>query len=149
MITCRQKYNGLWLALVLVGSFATLGNLTAQADSAPAAEMTDGQQMRYQDLLRELRCLVCQNQSLFDSPAGLAQDLKSHIQAMMINGASDEEIKQDLLSRYGEFILYKPPLTAQTMVLWFLPFVLLLLAGVILFFLIRRQATVEPTPDKP
>lgn len=91
-----------------------------------------GNQLRYDALMEELRCLVCQNQSLADSGAGLAQDLRKKVVAMIENGNSDQEIKDYMVQRYGEFILYRPRLNYATVMLWFGPFVLLLIAiGVI------------------
>lgn len=93
----------------------------------------DSNQLRYDNLMEELRCLVCQNQSLADSGAGLAQDLRKKVVAMIENGSNDQEIKDYMVQRYGEFILYRPRLNYSTIMLWFGPFVLLLVAiGVIM-----------------
>lgn len=100
----------------LVISLASLG-WSAEDDAAMEA--------RFQALSRELRCLVCQNQSLFDSPAGLAGDFRREVRAMMREGKSDEEIKGFLVARYGDFVLFRPPLKAKTYALWAAPFVLL------------------------
>jgi cytochrome c-type biogenesis protein CcmH len=92
----------------------------------------DSMQLRYDVLMEELRCLVCQNQTLADSGAGLAQDLRKKVVSMIENGNSDQEIKEYMVQRYGEFILYRPRLNYSTIMLWFGPFILLLIAiGVI------------------
>ena len=92
----------------------------------------DSMQLRYDVLMEELRCLVCQNQTLADSGAGLAQDLRKKVVSMIENGNSDQEIKEYMVQRYGEFILYRPRLNYSTRMLWFGPFILLLIAiGVI------------------
>jgi len=91
------------------------------------------------DLIAELRCLVCQNQSLADSDAELAHDLRAEVYEMVQDGKSDEEIIEFLVARYGDFVLYKPPVKPSTWLLWFGPFALMLLAGVLLLRAVRRQ----------
>lgn len=97
------------------------------------------QEQRYQQLLGELRCLVCQNQSLADSNAPLAQDLKKEVHDRIIAGQTDEEIKKALVAQYGEYILFKPQLTKVTLILWLGPLVFLVGAFIILWLTIRRQ----------
>ena len=92
------------------------------------------QQAQFEGLLRQLRCLVCQNQDLSDSHAALAKDLRSEVYQKVKQGQSDDEIRRYLTARYGDFILFKPPLKAITWALWFGPLLLLLLG----FFVIRR-----------
>ena len=86
---------------------------------------------RFKSLASELRCLVCQNQSLADSQAGLAEDLKQKVYQQIASGKSDTEIKTYMVERYGEFILYKPSFSNSNAVLWGGPFVILLIAVVI------------------
>jgi len=97
------------------------------------------QESRYNDLTLELRCLVCQNQNLADSDAPLAQDLRQEIYEMLVAGQSNEQIKDFLVERYGDFVLYRPPMQGNTMALWVLPVLLLLGGAVIVFFTIRRR----------
>ena len=107
-------------------------------------------QHRYQGLLDEIRCLVCQNQSLADSNAELAQDLRVQIHGMIEAGSSDQEILEYLVARYGDFVLYRPPLQGTTLLLWFGPF-LLLLAGFVAVYLIlrsRNAGEVTLSPDE-
>ena len=85
------------------------------------------QEERYKDLTSRLRCLVCQNQSLSDSDAGLAADLRNAIHERLVAGETDEQIVGFLLERYGEFVLYEPPLRASTLLLWLGPFAVLAL----------------------
>jgi cytochrome c-type biogenesis protein CcmH len=102
---------------------------------------------RLMNLSRELRCLVCQNETLADSRADLAVDLRNEIREQMKAGKTDQEIIAFLTARYGDFVLYRPPVKATTYFLWFGPFVLLL-AGLFLLFRYvkqRRQSIV----DKP
>ena len=119
------------LAFLIFGMF--IGIVNGQTFLVDEKNFTyAGNQLRYDALMEELRCLVCQNQSLADSGAGLAQDLRKKVVAMIENGNSDQEIKDYMVQRYGEFILYRPRLNYSTVMLWFGPFVLLLIAiGVI------------------
>ena len=96
---------------------------------------------RYQTIISELRCLVCQNQNLADSNAGLAKDLRRKTAEMLQQGKSDDEIYDFMSDRYGEFVLYKPQFNAQTAALWLAPFILLLIAAIGLFINIRRRQT--------
>ena len=107
----------------------------SQAISQEAKPMTDDPALekRLNNLSKELRCLVCQNETLADSQADLAEDLRREIREQMRAGKSDQEIINFLTQRYGQFILYRPRVTPTTYLLWFGPFVLLL-AGLILLF---------------
>ncbi len=97
------------------------------------------QESRFISLSEELRCLVCQNQSLADSNAALAQDLRAEVFKLIQQGKTDEQIIDFLVSRYGDFVLYKPPFKAGTAFLWFSPLILLLVIGVYLFGIMRQQ----------
>jgi cytochrome c-type biogenesis protein CcmH len=95
------------------------------------------------DLAAELRCLVCQNQSLAESNAGLAVDLRNQIREQLARGASEREVVDFMVARYGDFVLYRPPLKASTFLLWFGPFVLLIAGIYVLIRRIRRQRTMN------
>jgi cytochrome c-type biogenesis protein CcmH len=97
------------------------------------------QEQRYNDLTLELRCLVCQNQNLADSDAPLAQDLRQEIYDMMMAGQTDEQIKVFMVERYGDFVLYRPPVQGNTLALWALPIVLLFGGAVVVFFTVRNR----------
>ena len=114
---------------------------------AVSALQTPDFEQRLKALETELRCLVCQNQTLADSNAGLAGDLRKEVRSLAEQGKSDEEIKQFLTARYGDFVLYKPPVKNVTWLLWFGPFVLLACGAGVFFFVVRRRAKVieEPT----
>ncbi|MEQ8289978.1 MAG: cytochrome c-type biogenesis protein CcmH [Gammaproteobacteria bacterium] len=105
----------------------------------------------YDSLLEEIRCLVCQNQSLADSNAELAQDLRRQIIEMIDAGKTENDIKAFLVERYGDFVLYRPPLQENTWLLWAGPFVFLVIGIVVAIIIIRRQAnnsaTQEPNND--
>ena len=93
------------------------------------------QQLIFESLLEELRCLVCQNQSLADSGSGLATDLRDEVYQMVIEDNSHQTIKKFLVERYGNFVLYDPPLNPSTSILWFAPYLMAIIAvGLILFF---------------
>jgi cytochrome c-type biogenesis protein CcmH len=97
------------------------------------------QEARYQQLTLELRCLVCQNQNLADSDAPLAQDLRQEIYNMMQAGRTNDEIKQFLIDRYGDFVLYMPPMKSNTLVLWLMPAVLLIGGALVVLTVVRKR----------
>jgi cytochrome c-type biogenesis protein CcmH len=94
---------------------------------------------RLKHLETELRCLVCQNQTLADSNAPLAEDLRREVRELAKSGKSDSEIKEYLVARYGDFVLYRPPLQRNTWILWVGPFVLLVGGGAIWYSIVRRR----------
>ena len=98
---------------------------------------------RVMELAGELRCLVCQNQSLAESNAGLAVDLRNQIREQLSRGASEREVVDFMVARYGDFVLYRPPLKASTFLLWFGPFVLLIAGIYVLIRRIRRQGAMN------
>jgi cytochrome c-type biogenesis protein CcmH len=111
----------------------------ATAAEAPQAAADPAVEQRLMDLAEELRCLVCQNQSLADSNADLAVDLRNEVRNQIKAGKSDAEIRTWLTQRYGDFVLYRPPLKGATLLLWAGPF-LLLIGGVAgLFVALRRR----------
>lgn len=94
---------------------------------------------RFKSLIVELRCLVCQNQSLADSDADLAHDLRREVFELMEQGKSDQEIIDYLVARYGDFVLYNPPVKPETWILWYGPFGLLAVGLVILLYTVRQR----------
>lgn len=110
-----------------------------------AAPDEAAQEQRYQRLAQELRCVVCQNQSLADSPAGLALDLKQLLREQLAQGASDEQALDYLVARYGEGVLYRPRLQARTALLWFGPLLVLGLALQLLAGHWRRRPASDET----
>ena len=104
----------------------------------------EAQEKRYQRMIAELRCLVCQNQNLADSNADLARDLRAKTHAMIVAGASDAQIISYMVERYGDFVLYRPPFKSKTWLLWVGPFLILLVALVIFGMTIRK--TRRPAP---
>lgn len=98
-------------------------------------------------LADKLRCLVCQNESLASSRAELAQDLRREVREQMKKGMSDQEIIDYLVARYGDFVLYDPPVKKTTLVLWYGPFALLLIGGGLLFYQLRKRKSQTPDAD--
>ena len=123
--------------LVLMLSLLVI-NVARAADSAPAAD--DPQlDKRVMELAENLRCLVCQNQTIADSPAELATDLKKQIREKMKQGMSDRDIIDYMVARYGDFVLYRPPLKGTTMLLWFGPLLFLAAGLAALFYRLARR----------
>ncbi len=108
------------------------------------------QEARFQQLTQELRCLVCQNQNLADSDADLARDLRMEVYEMVKSGQSADEIKAFLVARYGDFVLYRPPLQRNTLLLWGLPPLLLVIGLFFLWRFVSRQQPIHtPSPSTP
>jgi cytochrome c-type biogenesis protein CcmH len=124
-----------WASLVPVSAFAQAGGADAPLLFASAAE-----EHRFQALVAELRCVMCQNQSLANSNAMIARDLRREVLALMRQGKSDAQIKAFLVQRYGEFVLYRPQVHGSTWLLWFGPVALLLIGGVVVARIVRRRA---------
>lgn len=127
------RARSLPLICICLFAFFTVANAQQPAPEDPALEA------RLHRLSQELRCLQCQNQTIADSPSGLAEDLRREIRAQMKAGKSDQEIIAFLTQRYGQFILYRPRVTPVTYLLWFGPFVLLLGGLFVLFRYIRQR----------
>lgn len=107
----------------------------------------DAMQARYQRLIAEVRCLTCQNQSIKDSNAPLANDLRREIREQMEAGNSDAEIYAFLQARYGDFALYRPPFSARTALLWLSPLILMLIGGFAMYRVVRRRAGLDNQVD--
>lgn len=109
----------------------------------PGGELKDpAQEARARELFHELRCMVCQNQSIDDSNAPLAKDLRMLVRERVVAGDSNQEIKDFLVARYGNFVLLKPPLTGETLLLWGTPIGGLLIGGAVAFFAMRRRRAI-------
>jgi len=114
-----------------------------QRDFADADQLA-----RYKTLIAELRCLVCQNQNIADSDADLAADLRREVHRMILEGKSDDAIVDFMVTRYGDFVLYRPPLKAKTLLLWGAPFALGI-GGVVLLLLQLRRRHADPATTTP
>lgn len=132
-----NRKNALAIVLMLL-----LGN--AYAADTPVSFDSKDQRVRYDQLLEELRCLVCQNQSLADSHAELAQDLRDEVYTMVRAGKDNDAITSFMVERYGDFVLYKPPVKMTTWLLWFGPVLLLGSAVLVVFLTTRTRDSTEP-----
>ena len=110
----------------------------AHADEAAPAAADPVLEARMMRLTSELRCLVCQNQTIADSQSGLASDLRQQVREMLQRGASERQVVDYMTARYGDFVLYRPPLKGSTALLWFGP-ALLLIAGVFTLIVVLRR----------
>ena len=137
-----------WLALLAFVLVALAAPGVQAREAQPLAD-DEAVEQRLIGIAEELRCLVCQNESLAGSPADLAKDLRREIRTLIREGKTDQEIMDYLVSRYGDFVRYRPPLKPTTVLLWGGPFVLLL-GGVaaLLAHLRRRRATAAPLTDE-
>ncbi len=129
---------GLWLA------FAACAFAAEEAEGFDDPALNE----RYRALIHEVRCPKCLNESIAESKAPVAAELRREIRRLMGEGASNDEIKAFLSSRYGEFVLYRPPMTAKTFAVWAAPFVLVALGGVV-FWRILAARTQQPIDDEP
>jgi len=111
------------------------------AADVPLEFSDPAQEQRYRELTAELRCLVCQNQSLADSNSDLAQDLRREVYRMLIEGNNNEAIIEYLVARYGDFVLYRPPFKLTTYLLWLGPAIFLIIGICIAVSLTRKQKT--------
>lgn len=109
-------------------------------EKEPLVFQSEHQEERFKDLTLELRCLVCQNQNLADSDAPLAQQLRGEIYEMLQEGKSNQEITGFMVDRYGDFVLYSPPVQGNTLALWAMPIVLLLIGATGVFFTVRNRS---------
>ena len=130
--------------------FAALPAAHAQVgtDVAPLQFEDKAEEARFHALVAELRCVMCQNQSLADSNAQIAYDLRREVLDLMREGRSDAQIKEFLVARYGEFVLYRPRMEATTWLLWLGPALLLLAGGFVVARIVRKRATARgPVAD--
>jgi cytochrome c-type biogenesis protein CcmH len=147
-------------ALLIAVSMATVAHAAEPVKEAAPASADPVLEARVLRLSAELRCLVCQNQTIADSNADLAVDLRSQVREMLRDGRSDQEVLGYMTERYGDFVLYRPPLKAATFLLWFGPALLLAIGAGVLVTILRRRSRLaadrfepdeddEPTPILP
>ena len=140
----------------LLLSMALLLTLSASVACAAAAESVDangqlqdtGLQSRFENIVKDLRCLVCQNESIADSNADLAVDLRQQVREMLVAGKSDAAIFDFMTQRYGEFVRFNPPLETKTFFIWGAPFFMLLLGVGIIYRIVRHRSRM-PVDDEP
>lgn len=134
--------------IALCVAWSCVAALTHAQAPREALPMADDPKLeaRLVEISQELRCLVCQNESLASSHAELADDLRREVRDLIRSGKSDQEIKDFLVSRYGDFVLYRPEVKPLTWVLWFGPFLLLALAAVFLAVYLRQRRAMTTPP---
>jgi cytochrome c-type biogenesis protein CcmH len=146
-----RRDDGMWrrlCALLLTVIVAMTAPVAVYAiDPLPFKDHAE--ELRFQALTKQLRCLVCQNESLADSNAPLAADLRRDVFEQMQAGKSDDEIKAWLTARYSDFVLYDPPLHAATLLLWFGPALVLLAGGMAIVVIVRRRARMTKAATAP
>jgi len=128
--------------------FATSAFAQPAAPDAPLQFRDAAEEARFHALASELRCVMCQNQSLADSNAKIAGDLRGEILQLMRHGQSDAQIEQFLVARYGEFVLYKPRIEGRTWLLWFGPALVLLAGGALVAGIVRRRSRAAVPDDQ-
>jgi cytochrome c-type biogenesis protein CcmH len=132
------------IGALLLATAALVGAKEAEpASSDPALEA------RVMRLAMELRCLVCQNQTIADSNAELAVDLRNQVREMLRQGRTDDEVIAYMTQRYGDFVLYRPPLKATTLPLWFGPALLLVIGATVFVTILRRRSRLSPDRFEP
>lgn len=133
--------KNLWLVVILI-----FGTLFAPISNGlePTDYQSNAEEQRFKSLANELRCVMCQNQSIADSNAPIAHDLRVEVLSLMREGKSDAEIKHYLVDRYSEFVLYQPPVNKKNALLWAGPFLLLLLGFFVVINIIRKKSA-KPT----
>ena len=117
-------------------------SMAADKPSSPETEV------RLKALSTELRCLVCQNSTLADSDAPLAQDLRNEIRLLIDEGKTDKEVVDFLVARYGDFVTFRPPVNSATALLWFGPFVMLLIGAIVLIVTLKKRARIAGDDEK-
>ena len=127
--------------LVAVLAVGLMAAEPAPAPDRPMASAAD--EARAQALFEDIRCVVCQHEAIADSPAGVAADMRRLVREEIAAGRSDAQIREGLIARYGDYILFRPPVRAGTWLLWFGPFLLVLIAGAILFLRGRKAAATD------
>jgi len=139
------------MAAALAAVLSVLAAFASAKEAAPAAE-DPVLEARMLAVTAELRCLVCQNQTIADSHADLAVDLRNQVRDMLRQGKSDREIIDYMTARYGDFVLYRPPVKPTTVLLWFGPALLLVGGVATLVLVLRRRSRMAPEdfePDEP
>jgi cytochrome c-type biogenesis protein CcmH len=152
-VKSSRRVNLKLLFLVLSVGLFVLTWVPAHALDANGQMEDPALQARFERITKDLRCLVCQNESIADSNVELAMDLRRQVQEMLIAGKSDDAIFDFMTARYGDFVRFNPPLETKTLLIWGAPFIVLLLGIGIIFRVVRRRSRMplddEPSPGSP
>ncbi len=140
--------TGTWMLLAIVALGALTAASVARALDANGQLEDPALQARFENIAKDLRCLVCQNESIADSNVELASDLRRQVREMLVAGKSDQEIFDFMTDRYGEFVRFNPPLEPKTLLIWGAPFFVLLLGAGIIFRVVRQRSRM-PLDDAP
>jgi cytochrome c-type biogenesis protein CcmH len=132
--------------LLLVLALVLVAGLAAAQAIEPMPFKDHAQELRFQHLTSQLRCPMCQNETLADSNAPIARDLRHQVFKLMQEGRSDAQIKQYLVDRYSDYVLYDPPVNRTTWLLWFGPLLILLAGAVVVVVTIRKRARAGVPP---
>jgi cytochrome c-type biogenesis protein CcmH len=133
-------------AMALTAVWLLLANTSASAQEQGPGLDAHGQlqnpalQLRFERITKELRCLVCQNESIADSNVELASDLRRQVREMLVDGKSDDAIFRFMTDRYGEFARFAPPLTPKTALIWGAPFAILILGVIVIYRIVRQRS---------
>ncbi|MFT3896347.1 MAG: cytochrome c-type biogenesis protein CcmH [Thermomonas sp.] len=146
VIPAKAGIQCLLLSLLLFAPFSIFAQ-PAKPD-APLQFRDAAEEARFHALASELRCVMCQNQSLADSNAQIARDLRGEVLRLMREGRTDAQIEQFLVARYGEFVLYKPRVEASTWLLWFGPALVLVAGGALVLAIVRRRSRAAVANDE-
>ncbi|WP_230474856.1 cytochrome c-type biogenesis protein [Dyella monticola] len=138
----------MFASIMLIVMLALLATAAIAQAIDPLPFRDHAEELRFQHLTSELRCLVCQDEDLADSNADFARDLRHKVFELMQQGESDDQIKQYLVDRYSDFVLYDPPVNSRTWLLWFGPLLMLLAGGMVVVYTIRKR-TRAGTPAAP
>jgi len=149
LFPARRGRKGLVVAGAMLGlALGSIANNAAAQAIDPLPFRNQAEELRFQHLTGELRCLVCQDENLADSNADFARDLRHKVFELMQQGKSDAQIKQYLVDRYSDFVLYDPPVNQRTWLLWFGPLLILIAGGVVVIHTIRKRSQAG-TPSAP
>ena len=136
------------LAFLLAGFFILAGGLGGASAVEPDERLDDPVlEQRAREISQQLRCVVCQNQSIDESDAPLARDLRLIIRERLVEGDNNEQVIGFVVDRYGDFVLLKPPFQADTYLLWFGPFIIFLMGGLLIFYYFRKVLGAVPEDD--
>ncbi len=134
-----RRIHNAWLLIVCVLGFTAAGAVTPAADANGQLE-DPALQARFESITKNLRCLVCQNESVADSNAQLAGDLRRQVGEMLVAGKSDDEIFKFMTDRYGDFVRFNTPLEPKTLLIWGAPFILMIVGSFIVVRIARQRA---------
>jgi cytochrome c-type biogenesis protein CcmH len=145
----KHRAGARWIAALLVALTLVLGGVTTAYAVDPTQMPTPELQRRYLGLTHELRCMQCQNEAIADSPVDLAADLRREVRDMLLAGKSDEDVRNFMVARYGEFILFRPRMSLRNAWLWLAPGVLILIGALVAFRIVRQRSKLLAQDNEP